>query len=109
MIEREKIERILKEILDPEIPISIYDLGLVERIDIEGRKVRIELVPTSPFCPLAYVLPRIVEQRIKQELPDIDVEVVVRLDIVWTPQRMTAEGRKKFRELFGYDPAERFS
>jgi len=104
---RNRVVEVLKQVYDPEIPINIYDLGLVYSIDIDDSRIRVVLGVTSPFCPLAHVLPRIVEDRLRQEFPDREIEVVLDLSKVWSPTMMTEEGRKKFKELFGYDPAAR--
>ena len=85
----EKIEEIrklvvetLKTVYDPEIPVDIYELGLVYNIDIspEG-KVDIRMTLTSPGCPVAETLPREVELK----TASIDGVSAVRIDLVWEP------------------------
>jgi len=85
----EKIEEIrklvvetLKTVYDPEIPVDIYELGLVYNIDIspEG-KVEIRMTLTSPGCPVAESLPREVELK----TASIDGVSEVRIDLVWEP------------------------
>lgn len=72
----------LKTCYDPEIPVDIYELGLIYRIDIHpDGLVEIDMTLTSPMCPVAGSLPLEVERRIK-ELPEVK-DVIVR--VVWEP------------------------
>ena len=104
---RDKVIEVLKSIYDPEIPISIYDLGLVYRVDVSDNSVEIDLTLTSIGCPLAFIMPRYVEESLKKAIPEIkNVKVNLVFDPPWTPLRMTEEGRRKFRELYGYDIVE---
>jgi len=102
----EKIIEILKTIVDPELSINIYDLGLVYDVRVENNRIEIELGLTSPFCPLAHILPLQVKKRLEESFPDYVVDVRLNLEKPWSPEMMTEEGRKRFRELFGYDPVE---
>jgi len=104
---RERVIEALKRVYDPEIPINIYDLGLVYEVRVEDRRIYVELGVTTPLCPLANVLPIYVEQQLRKEFPDYEIDVRVNLEKPWSPERMTEEGRKRFRELFGYDPLQR--
>ncbi len=72
----------LKTCYDPEIPVDIYELGLIYRIDIHPDGiVEIDMTLTSPMCPVAGSLPLEVERKIK-ELPEVK-DVIVR--VVWEP------------------------
>ncbi|NPA96085.1 MAG: metal-sulfur cluster assembly factor [Crenarchaeota archaeon] len=102
----DRVVEVLRRVYDPELGISVYDLGLVYEIRVEGSKIFVELGVTSPFCPLAHVLPVQVERELRREFPGCEVEVRLNLERVWSPERMTEEGRRRFRELFGYDPVE---
>jgi len=79
----QQIIGVLKTIYDPEIPVDIYSLGLIYNIDIsEGNDVHIEMTLTSPACPVAGTLPPEIEQRVKNEVSDVNG---ARVDVVWEP------------------------
>jgi FeS assembly SUF system protein len=78
---QEKIIAALRNIYDPELPVNIYDLGLVYSIDIKGRDVGIVMTLTSPNCPVAGSMPAQVECAIKafDEVDNVCVE------LTWDP------------------------
>ena len=80
-IKSKVIEEIMK-IFDPEIPVNIYDLGLIYKIEVdEKNKVNIDMTLTSPNCPVAESLPNEVKDNIKKVEGVSDVN----LNIVWEP------------------------
>ena len=79
---KEKIIKEIKKVYDPEIPVNIYELGLIYKIDIDERNnVKVDMTLTSPNCPVAESLPKQVEECI------LKVKGVsnVKLDLVWDP------------------------
>ena len=77
---KEKIISEIKKIYDPEIPVNIFELGLIYKIDInENRKVLIEMTLTSPNCPVAESLPN----SVKENILKIDEVESVDLKLVW--------------------------
>ena len=78
---KNKIIEEIKKIYDPEIPVNIYDLGLVYDIKVEGNKAKIEMTLTSPNCPVAESLPKDVKDGAMQVegIEDVDLE------LVWDP------------------------
>jgi len=81
-LEQEIIE-LLKTIFDPEIPVNIYELGLIYKVEVtESFHAIVEMTLTTPACPVAESLPNEVKERIKG-IPDIN-EVFI--DLVWEPQ-----------------------
>ena len=79
---KEKIISEIKKIYDPEIPVNIFELGLIYKIDInENRKVLIEMTLTSPNCPVAESLPN----SVKENILKIDGVESVDLKLVWNP------------------------
>ncbi|HBB52442.1 MAG TPA: SUF system Fe-S cluster assembly protein [Legionellales bacterium] len=91
----------LKTIFDPEIPVNIYDLGLIYHIDIdEEQQVHIQMTLTSPGCPVAQTFPGTVEQTINQipEVADCTVELV--WEPPWTQERMTEVARLELGMFF---------
>ena len=79
---KEKIVSEIKKIYDPEIPVNIYELGLIYDISVNDKKeVHIKMTLTSPNCPVAESLPQEVKDSVKQ-LNGIEK---VELDLVWDP------------------------
>ena len=79
---KEKIIGEIKKIYDPEIPVNIYELGLIYKIDVDKeKKVLIEMTLTSPNCPVAESLPRMVKTNINS-IPEV---IEVDLKLVWDP------------------------
>ena len=79
---KDKIVTEIKKIYDPEIPVNIYELGLIYKIEInDGKKVNIEMTLTSPNCPVAESLPKMVKDNVLKinEVSDVD------LKLVWNP------------------------
>ena len=80
-IKNKVIEKI-KKIYDPEIPVNIYELGLIYKIDVdEKNKVNVDMTLTSPNCPVAESLPNEVKENIKKVEGVSDVN----LNLVWEP------------------------
>lgn len=78
-----KVIDVLKQIYDPEIPVNIYDLGLIYKIDIGDDLVaRIEMTLTAPNCPVAESLPEEVRTRVTDEIEEIKDTIV---EIVFEP------------------------
>ncbi|MEM6857171.1 MAG: SUF system Fe-S cluster assembly protein [Pseudomonadota bacterium] len=84
----------LKEIYDPEIPVNIYDLGLIYGVDVdEESDVLITMTLTTPHCPVAETMPGEVELR-ASSVPGIrDAEVELVWDPPWSPEKMSDEAR----------------
>ena len=90
----EKIVRVLKTIYDPEIPVDIYELGLIYDVFVnEDNDVKILMTLTSPNCPVAESLPVEVEEKVKS-IDDLnDVEVEITFDPPWTQELMSEEAK----------------
>ena len=87
---KEKIIKEVKKIYDPEIPVNIYELGLIYNIQVnDDRKVNIEMTLTSPNCPVAESLPNMVKENILkvEGVEDVDLKLV--WDPPWTKDRMS--------------------
>jgi FeS assembly SUF system protein len=84
----------ISTIYDPEIPVNIYELGLIYDLKVDAAgKVSVQMTLTAPACPSAQALPMEVEQRIR-EVPGVtDVAVEVVWDPPWTTDRMTEAAR----------------
>ena len=87
---KDKVILEIKKIYDPEIPVNIYELGLIYKIDIENaKKVNIEMTLTSPNCPVAESLPKMVKDNILklEGVEDVDLKLV--WDPPWTKDKMS--------------------
>src|SRR4051812_36522937 len=84
----------IRQCYDPEIPVNIYDLGLIYGVDVEpSGSVHVRMTLTSPMCPVAGTLPPEVEHRVR-EVPGVtDASVEVVWDPPWTPELMSEEAR----------------
>jgi FeS assembly SUF system protein len=90
----EKIVKVLKTIFDPEIPVDIYELGLIYDVLVnEDNEVRILMTLTSPNCPVAETLPVEVEEKVKSIDEIKDVEVEITFDPPWTQDLMSEEAK----------------
>jgi FeS assembly SUF system protein len=90
----EKIVRVLKTIYDPEIPVDIYELGLIYDVFVnESYEVKILMTLTSPNCPVAETLPLEVEEKVKslKEIKDASVEITFEPE--WTKELMSEEAK----------------
>ncbi|PJB13200.1 MAG: SUF system Fe-S cluster assembly protein [Flavobacteriales bacterium CG_4_9_14_3_um_filter_40_17] len=90
----EKIVTILKTIYDPEIPVDIYELGLIYDVMVStGHEVKILMTLTTPNCPVAETLPKEVEDKVKTIEGVKDVEVEITFDPPWTQDLMSEEAK----------------
>lgn len=90
----EKIVKVLKTIYDPEIPVDIYELGLIYDVFVnEEYEVKILMTLTSPNCPVAETLPVEVEEKVKSIDVLKDVEVEITFDPPWTQELMSEEAK----------------
>lgn len=91
---RDKVIDVIKTIFDPEIPVNIYDLGLVYRVDILPiNNVQITMTLTAPSCPAAQSLPVEVDQKVRQIEGVNDVHVQVTWDPPWDKSMMSEEAQ----------------
>ncbi|MEO1104187.1 MAG: SUF system Fe-S cluster assembly protein [Pseudomonadota bacterium] len=100
-IPEEELDRItqdiiaaLKTVYDPEIPVDIYELGLIYRVDIEDdRAIKVDMTLTAPGCPVAGEMPGWVENAIGTVEGVGEVSVNMVFDPPWDPSRMSDEAR----------------
>ena len=78
---KEKVIAEIKKIYDPEIPVNIYELGLIYDVSIIEKKVKVKMTLTTPNCPVAESLPK----EVKESIMEIDGVDKVDLDLVWEP------------------------
>ncbi|MEB3806647.1 MAG: metal-sulfur cluster assembly factor [Desulfurococcales archaeon] len=108
----EKVIKALKDVYDPEIPVNVYDLGLVYEIHVEETKpgkyyIKIAMTLTAIGCPVAGQIAAYAEDAIREMVPEAeDVEVEIVFDPPWSPDYVTPEGRELLKAVFGYDVVE---
>ena len=79
---KEKVIAEIKKIYDPEIPVNIYELGLIYKIEVDQKnKVKVDMTLTSPNCPVAESLPN----QVKENIMKIEGVSEVDLNLVWEP------------------------
>ncbi len=106
---KRRIIELLKNIYDPEIPISVWDLGLIYELSIDDENVvHIKMTLTAPGCPIAGFIVNHIADAVRgiEGVKDVDIKLV--FDPPWNPTKMTEEGRRKFKEIYGYDIVEEF-
>jgi FeS assembly SUF system protein len=90
----ENVVKVLKTIYDPEIPVDIYELGLIYDVMInEDNEVKVLMTLTSPNCPVAESLPKEVEDKVKSIANVKDAEVEITFDPPWTKDLMSEEAK----------------
>jgi FeS assembly SUF system protein len=90
----ERIIEVLRTVYDPEIPVNIFELGLIYKVDIDDdNKVQIDMTLTSPACPVAGILPGEVEEKVRGVAGVNDATVELVWDPPWNPSMMTEEAQ----------------
>ncbi len=90
----EKVINVIKTIYDPEIPVDIYELGLIYDVFVnEDNDVKILMTLTTPNCPVAETLPVEVEEKVKSLKMVKDAEVEITFDPPWTQDLMSEEAK----------------
>ncbi|MFZ0489140.1 MAG: SUF system Fe-S cluster assembly protein [Salegentibacter sp.] len=90
----EKIVKVLKTVYDPEIPVDIYELGLIYDVMVStDSEVKILMTLTTPNCPVAESLPQEVEEKVKSLDMVKDAEVEITFDPPWSQDLMSEEAK----------------
>jgi len=86
----------LRTVIDPELGVSIVDLGLVYHVEIDGARVRVEMTMTSPACPLRDYIKDLVVTAIAERAAELeDIEIVIVTEPPWTPEMMSDAARRQ--------------
>ncbi len=89
-----EVIRALKTVYDPEIPVDIYELGLIYKVDLsDERLLAVEMTLTAPGCPVAGEMPGWVEGALRGVDGVGDVKVTMTFEPPWTPERMSDEAK----------------
>jgi FeS assembly SUF system protein len=84
----------LKTVYDPEIPVDIYELGLIYKVDVsDGKDVTVDMTLTAPNCPVAGEMPGNVKAALERVEGIGEVKVNMTFDPPWTPERMSEEAK----------------
>jgi FeS assembly SUF system protein len=95
-VSKDDVVAVLKKCYDPEIPINIYDLGLVYDIDIGEARIMVKMTLTAPGCPASAYLSSDVKRKL-ESLPGVkEAEVQIVWDPPWTPEAMSDIAKKQF-------------
>ncbi len=95
----EQVMAAIRGVTDPELGISVVDLGLIYDVRCGDRRIDVDMTLTSPGCPMGRLIASDVEEAIRQAVPGIDVSVHVVWDPPWTADRLSADARRSL----GYD------
>jgi metal-sulfur cluster biosynthetic enzyme len=97
MITRDEVIEAAKQCFDPEIPVNIWELGLIYDIEVkpETESVDIRMSLTSQHCPAAKSIPEDLKKKILETQKAKDVKIDLVFEPAWTPERMSAEAKKK--------------
>ena len=90
----EKLVKALKSVYDPEIPVDIYELGLIYKVDVaDNYDTTVDMTLTAPGCPVAGEMPGMVQQALEGIDGIGKVTVNMTFDPPWTPERMSEEAK----------------
>ena len=98
-IDKENIIKCLKKVMDPEIPVNIYDLGLIYSININKNNVKIDMTLTNPNCPVAGQMP----ENVGKSIEHLEGLNTVEVKLVWYPvwnKDMMSEDAKLALDIF---------
>ena len=97
MITKDQVIEIAKQCFDPEIPVNIWDLGLIYDIQLDNAadSIKIRMSLTSQACPSAQQIPLDLKTKLTSHLSAKNVQVDLVFDPPWTPERISEEGKKK--------------
>jgi len=93
MVSKDEIVSVLKDCYDPEIPINIWDLGLVYDISIDNENVGIKMTLTAPGCMMGGMIAEEVKSKVKAVSGVKDAKVELVWDPPWTPDKMSEEAK----------------
>jgi uncharacterized protein (DUF2249 family) len=95
-VRREQVVAALREVIDPEVGLNVFDLGLVYRVEIDLPRVHVQMTMTTPACPLGPYLSAEVERALQRHIPGADdVRVEIVWDPPWNPAFIKDEGRRR--------------
>ena len=91
MVTMEEIVKALKECYDPEIPVNVWDLGLIYDVSVDGEKVHVKMTLTAPGCPMHTFISQDVKEKLQSISGVNEATVEVVWDPPWTPDKMSPQ------------------
>ncbi len=95
MVTKQDVMRALKNCYDPEIGVSLVDLGLIYDVQVKDDKVHIKMTLTTPGCPMHAFMVNDVEEKVKKVKGVKEVKVELVWNPPWTPDKMSKEAKKR--------------
>jgi FeS assembly SUF system protein len=89
----EEIVKALKECYDPEIPVNVWDLGLIYDVNVDGDKVHVKMTLTAPGCPMHSFISKDVQQKLQSVSGVKEATVEVVWDPPWSPDKMSPDAK----------------
>jgi len=93
MVTMEEIVKALKECYDPEIPVNVWDLGLIYDVNVDGDKVHVKMTLTAPGCPMHSFISQEVQQKLQSVNGVKEATVEVVWDPPWSPDKMNPDAK----------------
>jgi len=93
LVTMEEIVKALKECYDPEIPVNVWDLGLIYDVNVDGDKVHVKMTLTAPGCPMHTFISEEVKNKLRSISGVKEATVEVVWDPPWNPDRMSKEAK----------------
>ncbi|RLF49731.1 MAG: aromatic ring hydroxylase [Thermoplasmata archaeon] len=96
MVTKDDVMSVLEKVYDPELGLSVVDLGFIYDVKVEDDRVSIKMTVTVPTCPLRALIAKDVERAVKsiEGVKEVDVEIV--FDPPWSPEMMSDKAKKMF-------------
>jgi len=93
LVTMEEIVKALKECYDPEIPVNVWDLGLIYDVNVDGDKVHVKMTLTAPGCPMHSFISKDVQQKLQSVSGVKEATVEVVWDPPWSPDKMSPDAK----------------
>ena len=93
MVTMEDVMKALKECYDPEIPVNVWDLGLIYDVAVDGDKVHVKMTLTAPGCPMHSFISQEVKEKLQTVSGVKEATVEVVWDPPWSPDKMSPEAK----------------
>jgi len=93
LVTMEEIVKALKECYDPEIPVNVWDLGLIYDVNVDGDKVHVKMTLTAPGCPMHSFISKDVQQKLQSISGVKEATVEVVWDPPWSPDKMSPDAK----------------
>jgi len=93
LVTMEEIVKALKECYDPEIPVNVWDLGLIYDVSVDGDKIHVKMTLTAPGCPMHTFISQDVKQKLQSISGVKEATVEVVWDPPWSPDKMSPQAK----------------